>query len=280
MRADDKKPVASVADLDTVERLFLRLWCFPPPAKPYEPRDTLDTSNPPPLSKDPLQHARTVFGKELEDAIKGHVFADIGCGPGDQVIGAAMLGARLAVGIDEIEIGLKAGETNAKLAGVSDRVRLTTDAVSTFGTEWADVILSQNSFEHFGNPDAIMQQAYAALKPGGKFFITFNPPWWHPYGVHNMFMIRMPWAHVVFSCKTILRVRQLYRPNKPESWSEVGLNQMTIQKFLSVIDRSSFPMADLVLRPIGPLPKFLARSKLCREWLISNVSVVLTKPLK
>jgi len=259
------------------ERIFLKLWCHPPPSVPFEPRDHYDNEQPPPPEADPLARAKAIYGSTFENALAGCVFLDIGCGLGNQVIGAAQAGATLAVGVDVTEVNLRIAGGYAEAAGVAERVRFTTDTVATFGNEWADVILSQNSFEHFGNPAEILAQAYSALKPDGLFFLTFSPPWWHPYGVHHFFMIKLPWAHRVFSEKTILSVRQLYRPNKPTCWREVALNQMTISKFVGLIERSGFTFSQLRLKPIRPLPQLVTRLKLTREWTTSEVSAVLVK---
>lgn len=267
-----------VSDLTWVERLFLRVWCVPPPAAPFEPRDTYDASRPPEMEADPLLRTRRVYGDRFERALRDKVFLDIGCGLGNQVLGAAQAGAHLAVGVDKTEVNLQMAAANASRLGVSDRVRFTTDTLPTFGSEWADVALSQNSFEHFDEPGEILEQAYTALKPGGQFFVTFGPSWWHPFGVHHMFMIRLPWAHGVFSEQTILRVRQLYRPNQPTCWREVSLNQMTIAKLLALVAASRFELSHLTVTPIGPLPRFLVQTRLFREWTTADVSVILTKP--
>ena len=267
-----------LADLTWTERMFLRVWCVPPPPVPFEPRDTYDPSNPAPRPPDPLERTRRVYGDRLEKALSGRVFLDIGCGAGDEVVAAAEAGAALAVGVDTLEFNAAVGTAHAAKRGVADRVKFTVDTIETLGTEWADVALSQNSFEHFEDPAAILEQAYAALKPGGQFFVTFGPTWWHPFGVHHMFMIRLPWAHGLFSERTILRVRRFYRPNQRTCWREVSLNQMTIAKLLEIVGASRFTLSYFSVTPIRPLPLWLARLRLFREWTTADVSVILTKP--
>ena len=263
-------------ELNLSERIFLRFCCVPPPPVPYEPRDQF-AEQPPAMDPDPLSRVRRVYGDRFERALQGRTFLDIGCGWGDQVIGAAQNGAQLSVGLDVIEKSLQIAVAHARTAGVADRVRFTTDTIPAFGTDWADVALSQNSFEHFDNPAEILEQAHTALKPGGQFFVTFGPSWWHPFGVHHMFMIRAPWVHCIFSERTILRVRRLYRPNTPTTWAEVALNKMSIAKFLRLIRASRFEVTDLSVTPIRPIPRWLARQWLFREWTTADVSVVLTK---
>lgn len=268
-----------MSDFSLAEKIFLRLWCYPPPAVPFEPRDVFD-DQPPEMDSDPFGRTRRVFGDRLEKALEGRVFLDIGCGGGNQVIAAARGGASLAVGVDTVDVNLRLGAARAVTCGVADRVRFTSDTIPTFGTEWADVVLSQNSFEHFDDPGEILEQAYSALRPGGRFFVTFGPSWWHPFGVHHMFMIKLPWAHLLFSEKTILRVRQLYRPNKPKCWREVSLNRMTVKKLLRLADASRFVVTDLSFTPIRPFPKWLASLPAFREWMTADTSVILTKPLR
>jgi len=259
--------------------MFLRFCCVTPPPVPFEPRDAYD-AKPPEMDPQPLERTRRVYGDKFAKALIGRVFLDIGCGLGDQVIAAAESGVASAVGLDTVEINLRMGAARAESRGISDRVRFATDTIATFGTEWADVALSQNSFEHFDEPAEILDQAYRALKPGGQFFVTFGPSWWHPFGVHNMFMIWMPWAHVLFSERTILGVRQLYRPNTPTSWREVGLNKMTVAKLLRLVNATPFIVSDLSFTPIRPLPAWLVRLPIFREWTTADTSVILTKPLR
>ena len=266
-------------ELNLPERLFLRFWCTPPPPIPFEPRDAYAEKQPE-FHPAPLERTRRVYGDRFEQALAGRVFLDIGCGLGDQVIAAAQAGAQLAVGLDTEAVNLGVGTDRAVARGMVDRVRFTTDALPNFGTEWADVALSQNSFEHFDDPGNILAEAYRALKPGGQFFVTFGPSWWHPFGVHNMFMIRWPWAHVVFSERTILKVRQLYRPNQPSSWREVSLNQMTVARLLKLVKQSQFELTSLSFTPIRPLPRWLVKLRPFREWTTADTSVILTKPLR
>ncbi|MGH8249521.1 MAG: class I SAM-dependent methyltransferase [Steroidobacteraceae bacterium] len=272
-----EKPSARPA-LNLAERIFLRTWCFKPPPVPFEPRDQFDWTRPPPIDPKPLALVGRVFGDQFEQALRGKVFVDIGCGYGDQVLGAARAGCKFAVGVDRVDVYLRIATSHAEREELADRVQFTMDMKAAQGEAWADVALSQNSFEHFRRPAEILAQAFEALKPGGRFFITFGPSWWHPFGVHHMFMIRLPCAHYFFSERTILRVRQLFRPNAPITWGETGLNQMTVRKLLALCTASGFELTRIVLTPIRPLPRWLTRLRPFREWMNSNIAVVLTKP--
>jgi SAM-dependent methyltransferase len=269
--------VADHGEFTLAQKLFLNLWCHKPPPEPYEPWDSYAGTLPAPEAN-PLAHASALFGADLLDHLRGCTFLDIGCGTGDQVVAVARAGAKRAVGVEQNKVYVDVGQRRALEAGLADRVAITHEPVESLGDSWADLMLSQNSFEHFEDPAEILRQAFHALVPGGRFLVTFSPPWWHPFGVHHMFMIRLPWAHVVFSEKTILRVRQLYRPNKPTCWREVCLNCMTISRFQRIVAASGFEVSRFTLTAIRPLPDWVTRLKLTREWLTSTVVAVLRKP--
>ena len=263
-------PTAPI-ELDRRQRFFLKYCCFPPPGRPPRPLGNhLSVDN-------PLGLLRHYYGSAFDEAIRDRVVVDIGCGHGDQVIGAAQAGAGRAVGIEMRPI---VDEARAAALGVADRITFTTRPIAELGTAWADVAFSQNSFEHFGNPAQILADAWGALKPGGTFFVTFGPPWWNPFGVHQFFMIKYPWMHFIFSERTILGVRRLYRPDQAMRWADTdgGLNQMTIAKFVGLVEASGFTMTRLALTPIRPLPAAIANLRLWREFTTSHVSAVLTKP--
>ncbi len=52
-----------------------------------------------------------------------------------------------------------------------------------------DVVISQNSMEHFGNPEDIIEKMFSLTRPNGRTLITFGPPWFAPYGSHMHFFL-------------------------------------------------------------------------------------------
>jgi SAM-dependent methyltransferase len=75
--------------------------------------------------------------------------------------------------------------------GLGDRVAFTGKIPTGMK---ADVIVSQNSFEHFLDAGEILAELRAALAPGGKLFVTFAPPWYAPWGAHMGIFCRAPHA--------------------------------------------------------------------------------------
>jgi SAM-dependent methyltransferase len=272
--AESGVPLRRNVRLNLRERLFLRVYCYPPPGKPSNESDRREGE----LPSRPLGIFTDCFGQAFLDAIRDRSVLDIGCGDGDQVVGLALEGAKRAIGA-EVRPIYGAMEQLAKTLGVGDRVVFTQSPVTDLAESSVDVVISQNSFEHFSQPDAILAAARHVLKPGGRFFITFAPPWLNPFGVHHFFMIRLPWAHFVFSEKTILTVRRLYRDDQAERYEDIegGLNRMTIHRFRRYARESGLRTIALTATPIRHVPPVLSRVSGIQEFVTSRVSAILQK---
>lgn len=260
--------------LNLQEKIFLLLFCYPPPGKVDIGEDQKHESK----TSDPLGIFTQNFGQKFLDAIRGQRVLDIGCGVGEQVLGLAQHGALCAYGAEARPLYAQT-EQRASELGLSERVQFTQAPLRKLGEGAMDIVISQNSFEHFREPGVILADVHHVLKPGGKFYITFAPPWLNPFGVHHFFMIRLPWAHFIFSEKTILTVRKLYRNDNAECYEDIdgGLNKMTVRKFLRLVKSSGFRLEQLALAPIRYTPSILSRIPGIRELVISRVSAVLTK---
>jgi len=53
------------------------------------------------------------------------------------------------------------------------------------------------------------------LAHGWRIAIGFGPLWKSPYGGHIGYMTRLPWAHLLFSERAIMRERRRFFPNDP-----------------------------------------------------------------
>lgn len=189
-----------------------------------------------------------LLGTDFFDKVKDKVVVEFGCGEGMDAIEIARNGARRVIGLDIREEVLELARKNAQAAGLSDIC-----SFSTTADEPADIVVSVDAFEHFGDPAGILRIMSGLLKPTGEVLVSFGPTWYHPLGGH-LFSV-FPWAHLLFSEKALIRWRATFRDDGATRFGEVagGLNQMTIAKFEALIASSPFRVAYLDLIPIGKL---------------------------
>ena len=203
------------------------------------------------------------FRGELE----GKRVLDYGCGDGFQSIAVAKAGATSVQGVDiskarlgfARELKEKTGQENVEFA---ERIS---------GTH--DVVLSQDAFEHFVAPEENLMEMKAALAPGGRIFATFGPPWYAPFGHHMGFFVKLPWINLLFSEKTVYRIRSLYRTDGATGYHP-DLNKMTVKRFEALIKRCGLRKESCVYRVVKDVT-FLSKLPLLRELFINQIDVVL-----
>jgi 2-polyprenyl-3-methyl-5-hydroxy-6-metoxy-1,4-benzoquinol methylase len=208
----------------------------------------------------------------IEDEIKNKVVLDFGCGSGADAKEMAQLGAKQVIGLDISEKWLSLAREQAVNAGVADQCEFVTRV-----TKPVEVIVSLDSFEHFADPQAVLQTMYSLLEPGGRVFISFGPTWYHPLGGH-LFSI-FPWSHIVLKEKALIQWRSQFKKDGARRFSEVegGLNQMTIRRFEGILKKSSFAIEQLELVPIRRLKPL--HNQITREFLTAVVRCKLRKPV-
>jgi hypothetical protein len=76
-----------------------------------------------------------------------------------------------------------------------------------------------------------------AAKTGGRIYITFGPPWFAPYGSHMHFFTKVPWVNILFSERTVMNVRRLFRQDGAARYIDVesGLNKMSLARFDRIV---------------------------------------------
>jgi len=205
-----------------------------------------------------------LLGKAFLQQIKGSVVIDFGCGGGEQAVEMAQHGAAKVIGVDIMERYLEMARQQAEEHGVSDICEFVTTP-----SEKADCIVALDSFEHFEDPDAILETMHGMLKPGGSVIASFGPTWFHPYGGH-LFSV-FPWAHLLFTENVLIKWRSGFKSDGATRFNEVegGLNQMTIRRFKKIVERSAFDLETFEAVPIKKL-KWLA-NPLTQEFTTSMV---------
>lgn len=213
----------------------------------------------------------THFGPEVWPKLAGKTVIDFGSGNGEEALELARQGARRVIGLDVRDSLIDRANQAAESAELSDRCVFARKPDAP-----ADLVLSLDSFEHFADPAAILQQIFEVLKPHGEAWISFGWPWFHPHGGH-LFSV-FPWAHLVFSEAALIRWRSDFKTDGATRFSEVegGLNQMSIARCERILAESPFEIVDFTLRPIHPL-RWLFHTR-TREFTTSIVFARLRKP--
>lgn len=146
--------------------------------------------------------------ERLDVPIAGRTVLDLGCNDGAISEEYLRRGAGRVIGVD---IDARAIER----AGARHSDERLSFVVSTVGgipleDRSVETIISYDVFEHIARPDAMLGEMRRILAPGGRVLIgTWG--WRHPFAPHLWSVMPVPWAHVVFSERTVLRVcRRVY----------------------------------------------------------------------
>jgi ubiquinone/menaquinone biosynthesis C-methylase UbiE len=221
------------------------------------------------------------FGPGILDDIRGKDVLDCGCGYGKHAVAYLRSGARHVTAVDigpeniahtralVKEHGLESGVT-AVLADAAE-IRLEPETV--------DTVITVNTFEHFMNPEGVLSACHRPLRRGGKFVITFGPPWLHPFGSHMHYFTKLPWVHLLFPERVVMQVRSSFRDDGARRYGEVegGLNQMTVRRFKNLAREAGYAIERLDLRAIKGID-VLTRLPLAGELLTNRVNCILVKP--
>jgi SAM-dependent methyltransferase len=223
-----------------------------------------------------LSELRTIFPNFMTE-IKGKEILDFGCGEGFQVVSLAQNDAKHVAGIDINQKYLRSARNLAKQCHVDHKVEFS-DTLNKSSKGRFDIVISQNSMEHFADPASILSEMKSALKKDGVIYITFGPPWFAPYGSHVQFFTKLPWVNIIFNEKTVMKVRSFFRNDGAMKYEEVesGLNKMTISKFERLLYECEMHPVRLTYKCVKGLD-MLGRLPVLRELFINSVSCIVTK---
>ena len=225
-------------ELTFFEKFILRTCCYFPPKKRRERTNLIINVS---------QYTQTLSsafgGEDFWNSVKDKNVLDFGCGEGGFVVAMAANSTCKVDGID-IQDEFKVATdyinqhkiTNAQL--IAGNSKILKDASY-------DVIISHDSFEHFEQPEIILDEMVRLLRPNGQLFIKFGPTWMSPYGRHmsGTFKKSRPWIHLLIPEKNMMRVHSVYHNDKIlyEKYTDLlgGLNKMTIEKALKLLKNHS-----------------------------------------
>lgn len=207
-------------------------------------------------------------------SVSGKSILEIGCGHGGISVFLGLNGAEKVVGIDLNTANL--AHARALKKHIEERFGMTQalplnlmemDACQlAFEAETFDIVIADNVFEHFMKPRKVMQEAYRVLKSGGQLIVPSFNSIYSKHGLHLKHGLKMPWANMFFSEKTICRVMQRLAKDRPELYTAYpglqnhpakvkdlraygDLNSMTHRRFLSDAAASGFRVKSFQIVP-------------------------------
>jgi SAM-dependent methyltransferase len=234
---------------------------------------------------DPIRTAQLskLLSPSIYSLLSGTRVVDFGSGRGADAVSAALNGADV-IGIEIRPQYIETSRALAEHHGVTAHCQFIAPESeprryrALYGT--CDVVVAIDSFEHFDSPDLVLSEMYRLLKPGGTVFISFGPPWLHPYGAHMTHFSRFPWIHLVFTERAVLSSasrRGIDRNARSYNETIAEPNRMTIARFKHAIDATPFERVYLRCIPIRRL-SWLAAVPSLREFVTSVVKCELRKP--
>ena len=130
-------------------------------------------------------------------ALEGKRVLDIGCGFGGKSVAYAENGAAVT-GVDLDPVHAAGALVYARKRGSPIDV-VTGDAADLPFREGAfDLVIANDSMEHFSKPAPALEEFARVTKSGGSVFLFFTP-WGSPLASHLYDYIHTPWCHLIYS---------------------------------------------------------------------------------
>ncbi len=251
------------------------------------------------------------WGAFSDTDITGKDVLDFGCGDGAlSFYLAAEKHPRLIEGVDIIEEGIDRAKQRLKEMDLPEGVQACFQLGSTDGLPVADqsfdTLLAFDCMEHVMSPGPILEEWYRVLRPGGRCLIEWFP-YKGPWGPHMDSLVPVPWAHVLFGERAMLRTAEkIYRlpeyvPNHwdlddegnkiPDKWEgltsfdELGfLNKLDVSGFRELANNAGFEIVREEPHSFSSskwremLGKLLMSTPLIGEYFMSYIIIELRRP--
>ena len=159
---------------------------------------------PPEYCYDPLsleqrgtERARNILSLIHKKKEKINTFLELGCWDG--MVSSALQGSgKITTAIDDRS---EIFDERARRRGVT---LLQMDAAHLqFEGECFDFVFSYDAFEHFTEPELVLQEAIRVVKPGGYIYLVFGPLYMSPMGLHAYRSITVPYCQFLFPKKML-----------------------------------------------------------------------------
>ena len=246
------------------------------------------------------QHARGAdtikFYLDKTDAaamFKDKTVVDIGCGAAGKTLYYADHGVAKIYGVEILEKYRDEANSLAAELGHGDKFEFVcADAAGLpFADGTIDTVIMNDAMEHVDEPAAVLQELVRVLAPGGRIFLNF-PPYYHPHGAHLSDAIGIPWVHMLFNDKTLIKVYKDAVKDLPDGENRIDfrigtdlngeeyftyINKMTVKGFRRILAKTGIRPAYYKEVPLRGFMAGLAKIPLVKEMFIKMVVCIIEK---
>lgn len=231
--------------------------------------------------------------RTAEEMFRGRQVLDMGCGAAGKSLYYCSLGAEKVTGVEIVAHYEQEANALAEELGFADRFQFVCASAFElpFPDNSFDTIIMNDFMEHVSDPARTLKEACRLLSPKGAIYINF-PPYYHPTGAHLSDVINIPWVHLFFTEKMLVRAyKELVRglPDERErialriSTNEKGqeyfgyINRMTLKKFHKILSSLSITPAYYREVPLRPWMKPLVKLPLMKEMFVKMAVCIIEK---
>jgi SAM-dependent methyltransferase len=105
-----------------------------------------------------------------------------------------------------------------------------------------ELVFAVNAFEHFSEPARALDEMLRVLRPGGLLYLTFDPLYYSPWGLHAARRISLPYPQILFSKQTIQRyvderqdeIRHTYSEGSDTTKIGPPLNEYSLEEYRKI----------------------------------------------
>jgi len=228
-----------------------------------------------------------------EDMFKDKVVLDIGCGAAGKTLSYAKAGVKHIFGVDVVDYYEQEAIDLAEKKNLKDLFTfICADASKlSFNDNFFDTIVMNDAMEHVDNPLEVLKECYRVLKPGGRLFANF-PPYYHPFGAHLSDVIGIPWVHMFFSEKTLVkaykelvqkhsdaekRIKFRISTNSDNKEYFSYINKMTLKRFYKILPQTDYKVFYNKEVPLRSFLSPLAKAPVLKEMFVKMSVYILEK---
>lgn len=228
-----------------------------------------------------------------EEMFCGKEVLDIGCGAGGKSLYYASCGAKKVTGIDIVAKYEQESLELAKKLNLQEKFQFFVADASNlpFPSQSFDTIIMNDAMEHVAQPEEVLKEVMRVLRKGGRVFINF-PPYNHPFGAHLSDVIFIPWVHLFFGNKTLIKAykelvsdlpdgkeRISFRISKDKNGEEYFsyINKMTLKRYKQMLNKLNISPVYYKEVPLRPFLKPIAALPFFREYFVKMAVSVIEK---